>query len=57
MRMSALERPEAPLARSLLSSSVTLTPREASAHVVLTPTTAPPITTTSAVSAITPLLR
>ena len=53
MRMSALERPEAPLASAPFSSSVTrLTPAEASAKAMLVPMTPPPTTTTSAVSAM-----
>src|SRR3990167_7265356 len=53
MRTSALERPEAPLARAPCSSSTTrVTPREASAQAMLIPLTPPPTTTTSAVSAM-----
>src|SRR2546425_945709 len=53
MRMSALERPEAPLASAPFSSSVTRwTPAEASAKAMLVPMTPPPTTTTSAVSAM-----
>src|SRR3990170_1693750 len=53
MRTSALERPEAPLARAPCSSSTTrFTPREASAQAMLIPLTPPPTTTTSAVSAM-----
>src|SRR5204863_4401022 len=53
MRMSALERPEAPLARAPFSSSVTrATPAETSANAMLVPMTPPPTTTTSAVSAM-----
>src|SRR5262249_16931111 len=51
MRTSALERPEAPLARAACSQRTTLpTPRAASAWAMLTPLTPPPTTTTSAVS-------
>jgi hypothetical protein len=51
MRISALERPDAPLASAFFSSSTTrLTPAEASASAMLVPITPPPITTTSAVS-------
>src|SRR5437016_230004 len=51
MRMSALERPEAPLARAACSQSTTRpTPRAASAYAMLTPLTPPPTMTTSAVS-------
>src|SRR6266545_6579177 len=53
MRTSALDRPDAPLASAPFSQSVTRrTPRAASAYAVLMPLTPPPITTTSAVSAI-----
>ena len=49
-RMSALERPEAPLASAACSQSTTRpTPRAASACAMLTPLTPPPTMTTSAV--------
>src|SRR4051812_27151879 len=49
--MSALERPDAPLARAFFSRRMTrLTPASVSANAMLVPITPPPITTTSAVS-------
>src|SRR5215813_4268574 len=53
MRTSALERPDAPLASALFSRRTTrFTPVDASANAMLVPMTPPPMTTTSAVSAI-----
>src|SRR5713101_8671667 len=49
MRTSALDRPEAPLARAPFSASTTFTPRAASAYAMLAPFTPPPTTTTSSV--------
>src|SRR5689334_13820546 len=51
MRTSALERPEAPLASAVFSSTTTrLTAADVSAKAMLVPITPPPITITSAVS-------